>query len=161
MMGISAPRRVSNSLRLRTSSADWTKERARKSIPCSMAKATSSSSFSVTEGRLTRIPGRFMPRRLERSPPCKTRQWMSPLGSSLSTCNSTSPSSTSNRSPTFRSPAKPAKEMETRRVLPTIDSGVNTSLCSGARLIVPSSISPTRMRGPRRSPRMATGASSS
>ncbi len=140
------------------SRATRTKLSATASRSCSTANARSARSFSVSDGAETCTPGRFMPLLLLSMPPCSTRQ-RTVRPSTATTATSIRPSLIRMRLPGVTSSASIGYVTGT---CPSTASSSGASTSSS-----PSSSScgadstPMRMRGPCRSPRIATARPSS
>ena len=104
--GTLRPRAAMARLARKTSSAVRTKEMATASTACFKPNSRSFSSFSVSDGMLTFVPGKLMPWCSPRVPPFSTSHttsapWMACTTSSMR------PSESSMRSPGFTSFARP------------------------------------------------------
>ncbi len=155
MMGRSWPDAVVTARAASTSPEDWTKDWATRSNPAFTAKRRSSSSFVVREGRERLRRGTLTPLREARGPPIRTRHTRS-SPRRVSTRSSRRPSASRIASPGSTSRASPLWEMGTTSASPSRTSGVRVTLEPVSKT-VPAPISPTRMRGPARSARRATG----
>ncbi len=131
------------------------------STSCFMPNSRSSSSFSVSDGTRTGIPGRLMPLCSPSMPPLITSQSTSSPGMSI-TRSSIRPSESRIRAPGSRFSASVGKVVAITLAVPRMSRGVMVSRCpafncTGIRFFS----RPVRILGPCRSPRMQTSFPSS
>src|SRR5688500_1414381 len=114
----------------------------------------SARSFSVIDGADTSTPGRLIPLWLDIGPPCTTRA-TTRGGCTSSTTRSRRPSLIRMRSPTFTSVASSPYVTGTSPASATASGASTMSLPSSS--MIGAGRSPMRIRGPWRSPSIATG----
>ncbi|CAB4657799.1 unannotated protein [freshwater metagenome] len=127
-----------------------------KSAPARSPQRRSSISFSDIAGTETATPGRFIPLLLLTAPGSMTLVITSlPLTST--TCTVTFPSSINMRSPALQSPGSPLYVVPTRSFVPSTSSVVIVKISPRANSCGPSINLASRIFGPCKSTRIATG----